>query len=1029
MAVRVVPWIRSGLALEVTKQATRGQTTTVRATATVQVTATANDGDVTAAATERSIELFGPGDIAAIDEHQVRLRYPTPNAPDAEWNYFAFVEFHDADLPWRYSPAGPGTDGIAPPWLALVVVEEGVEAEFDSSARLPVLRVGSAEHLPPPADLWAWAHAFGEGDPVADVGAFSARVMCPRRLRPHRHWRACLVPAFRTGRNAGLGLPPGDDPGPAWQPDDSDVDLPVYATWTFHTGELDGTFLSLAQKLEPRELSPGVGVRELDLSTPGMPMPDAPGARADFVGAMYSPQYDPSGRVTADLDAFASIYRAEVSRGDDPPSEPGASYDAAVDDPVVRLPRYGSPQRRGEVLPADDDHWYATVNTDPGQRAVAALGASVVRNDQEDLLAAAWEHAASLTQINQSLQRARLAEEMAKQRTAKFRALDAGHQFQLSGPAVGRIQAGSLDLADALAAAAISPVVAGGAFRRMTRPGGAFQRATTAQPATATVPAPAEHFAAATLASGAAAFATPAPKLLPAGLDIGMRVDAPVVSTGVVDLDSFVTLGPGTLAPMGGGIGSIDVTWSAPTSTLTIGSTLASLGGSTAAGAAQPVTATLAPAAQPTTVVRRPAAVRRSASAAAATASAGASISGIGPVTRLGGLLGPLTNEPFPTGWAVDNNIPFDEVLPEIRERILDEITHLVATRPADAVRRGTPAEPLPSFDTDVGDLLTSQIDPALGVRAWVDAHIARIETDGARTGVLDNGTPIPTALTARPKFHVPMYERLRALSVEYVVPGVGSIPPNTVGALSVNNAFVESFLIGANHELSREFRWREYPAPLHLTWFDQFWDVGPGGPADIAPIGSWKPTELGSHARGGDRLVVLVHGELIDRFPNLSVYMVEAEQSGGERVMADTEPQLPVFSGRLQHGLHFYGFELPAADKGQVDEAQFGGTHDQGWFFGLEEPPRSPRFGLNVGEADDLGEVPAAAFELSWRHVKRDADHAPAFVDEARTPSNLEGHRFDTGVWFHDAATMAATTFRRPTRVLIHATALLGDH
>jgi hypothetical protein len=83
----------------------------------------------------------------------------------------------------------------------------------------------------------------------------------------------------------------------------------------------------------------------------------------------------------------------------------------------------------------------------------------------------------------------------------------------------------------------------------------------------------------------------------------------------------------------------------------------------------------------------------------------------------------------------------------------------------------------------------------------------------------------------------------------------------------------------------------------------------------------------------------------------------------------------------------------------------------------------------LNVGEADDLGEVPAAAFELSWRHVKRDADHAPAFVDEARTPSNLEGHRFDTGVWFHDAATMAATTFRRPTRVLIHATALLGDH
>ncbi|MBK9435840.1 MAG: hypothetical protein IPN52_12300 [Micrococcales bacterium] len=85
----------------------------------------------------------------------------------------------------------------------------------------------------------------------------------------------------------------------------------------------------------------------------------------------------------------------------------------------------------------------------------------------------------------------------------------------------------------------------------------------------------------------------------------------------------------------------------------------------------------------------------------------------------------------------------------------------------------------------------------------------------------------------------------------QYLVPGVGDIPDESVGLLETNPRYVESLLVGANHELSREFLWREYPAQLHDTWFQQFWNA----PApDINPIGEWTPhTELGARpARPG---------------------------------------------------------------------------------------------------------------------------------------------------------------------------------
>lgn len=86
------------------------------------------------------------------------------------------------------------------------------------------------------------------------------------------------------------------------------------------------------------------------------------------------------------------------------------------------------------------------------------------------------------------------------------------------------------------------------------------------------------------------------------------------------------------------------------------------------------------------------------------------------------------------------------------------------------------------------------------------------------------------------PEFPKPLYEELRSLGDQYILPGVEKIPQNTIGLLEVNQRFIEAFLCGCNHEMSKELLWREYPASLGGTYFRQFWDVSEKLMPNIAP-------------------------------------------------------------------------------------------------------------------------------------------------------------------------------------------------
>ena len=101
------------------------------------------------------------------------------------------------------------------------------------------------------------------------------------------------------------------------------------------------------------------------------------------------------------------------------------------------------------------------------------------------------------------------------------------------------------------------------------------------------------------------------------------------------------------------------------------------------------------------------------------------------------------------------------------------------------------------------------------------------------------------------PSFPRPMYEPLRELFQDHLLPGLEAIPPNSLTLLVADARFVEAYMVGLNHELSRELLWREFPADLQGTFFQRFWDTRGSGASGSprtsrpSPAGSkgWGPT------------------------------------------------------------------------------------------------------------------------------------------------------------------------------------------
>jgi hypothetical protein len=108
---------------------------------------------------------------------------------------------------------------------------------------------------------------------------------------------------------------------------------------------------------------------------------------------------------------------------------------------------------------------------------------------------------------------------------------------------------------------------------------------------------------------------------------------------------------------------------------------------------------------------------------------------------------------------------------------------------------------------------------------------------------------PQPFAeVMAYPVFDMPMYAPLGALSSELLIPNVNFIQDNSVTLLETNQKFIESYMVGLNHEFARELLWREYPTDQRGSYFRQFWDVSSYFTGAQPASGSLAS---GLHARG----------------------------------------------------------------------------------------------------------------------------------------------------------------------------------
>lgn len=380
-------------------------------------------------------ELLGPGDVVGINRDVISRVEPQAGLVGFETSYMPFVEFTDADFPWRYSLDSGTANGVKP-WLVLVALRGDEFGYTDgSNGPLPRIEVKSASRsLPNLAQSWAFAHVQVE---VPESGSVQAsmeggaarhfsRLLCPRRLEERKAYTLFLVPAYEAGRLVGLGSDdtPSTPDQPAWSSAaDDPVVLPVYYQSRFITNsgeDVEALLRRLKAFRADAQHEPGAA-SPVSSQSPGY----YPGYRGP-AGATFLEQaaLKQAGSTTSGLDTEKPLTdKLSATLGRVIAGELGASD--ADEDPLVAMPAYGfrfRPDGAPARPKAEQGQWYDLINLDLKFRHAAGLGAQTVRRNQEYFSKLCWEQYAEVVEANQRIARLRVAEVLGAKLLAKHAA-------------------------------------------------------------------------------------------------------------------------------------------------------------------------------------------------------------------------------------------------------------------------------------------------------------------------------------------------------------------------------------------------------------------------------------------------------------------------------------------------------------------------------------------------------------------------------------------------------------------------------
>jgi hypothetical protein len=939
-AYSLLPWVRRGLGIQVAG-------TPAVNYATISVSLAVNNNPVTAP----QVRLPGPGDVKTVDVRAFIRTDPVDGADNFEPNYLPIVELATPDLPWLFTPSGANGARLQP-WICLIVIPDGDGVTLTGQAGAPAKLVIDAplnpvDELSDLSQADAWAHAQVTGSDLSSLNgdntATLSRLIAPRRLKPSQQYLACVVPTFRAGVHAGLGLPVSDnDLAPAWDATiTAPFTLPVFFSFRFQTGP-GGDFASLVKAIGPPTQPFSAGMRTMDVSQPGFGAAPAAGVTLGLEGALRT-----FGMVDTPWPAGAqAAYEAQLR---------SALASPAAADPVVTPPTYGRSQS-GDSLPSPGQQpiWLGELNLDPRTRVAAGMGGQVVQADAEAMVASAWDQLGEIRKANQLFRRAQLAREVsASMYHRHLQSIDGdGVYLQVTGPLHARV---SLALAGATATitghidvSRIPGSAVTSGMRKLARPRGALGRQLAVTGPQQIVDRLNVPIGSVTPGAGTSGMVVCGPARAPAGM-IALDSISPAIQVSKMS-SSILSSAPGWLK---------------------------------------------------TTVTKKP----------------------IEDTVALRPPMPPIPIKVPVINWGGDTNVP-----PILKSGAKSTpAVFAFPTNDADLAKVEA------SFRTasaaingylNIGDAPTPD-PPSLGgtpaltstramLHAALDPRITIQARFGARIPIGTGSDPLQP-LSRSPQFPQAMYEPLAALSPEWMLPGISSLPRNNAVLLQTNPRFIEAYMVGLNEDLARELLWRQFPSQRNSTWFQNFWSFQ--GPQDIPVIAQFDPAgHLGDHTQDHaepGRVVLLVRADLFRRYPNVLVSACPAVWLGATRALGTTR-QWPIFQGQIGTDCRFFGFDIPDPF-GSPDPA----AKDPGVYFVLEEHITEPRFGL-----EPPGSVPPpnpSWNDLGWDQVTT----AGNFLSATKAPAFTAS---EPVVWSEDASAMAFILMRRPVRVAMHATALVAE-
>ena len=1061
-----LPWLRQGLANHIAGQLGERAVVGVDLTLTGD---TVGGGADTSAAIHKDVEIYGPGDIVGIDRQAVIKTEPHPGITNFEPNYMAHIEFYDEDFPWRYSPRAPDGHRLMP-WIMLVVLAEGEfrEGRNIQDRPLPYLILEGDAPLPPSEQLWAWAHVHLNKNIIgadiatndtadvqsalesllrADPDMGYSRIMCPRKLEPKIGYHAFLVPVFESGRKAGLGQnPAGVGDALAWAVD-APQELPYYHRWSFRTGDV-GDFEYLVRLLEPKPVDNRVGLRDMDVQDPGANLRgivDAPGATDEqklggilkLGGALRIPDisYDPDEFAIVekyrkwatlndtapyphlfqqDLASFinltdsyeetdaASANSAAAINEVQPADDPETEFDIGQNpDPLITAPLYARwhalTQRLLKTRDSSDldpnDNWVHDLNLDPRWRVAAGFGTKIVQENQEDYMKAAWEQVGEILESNKTIREAQVAKEtsfvwhrthmqpLKDARTAKW--------LTLSAPLQSRVMNGGVTVFHQVNQSTLPGVALSMPMRKKLAPRGRLAHRLSFSGSSATE-ALVERLNAGEV-SAAPPRETPDVNTLELVAETLRPTNVPDFLVDLVESSPFVRWVPLLLALL---IVLLLVLF-AP------GAVVAGIGVAVSAGLVY--------------LFRALGETARDLEVANSVLEENQTPESVDALSESPDFRISTPEENFtPTLGGGSDSVEaarFKLALKDVGSMIQE--TARVTARP---IRK-------PLSLASVGEAVFEQLRPEKTIPDWVFGSVLipgriRDQLDGDFVEAM-----------AYPEIDLPMYKPLVDESSELFLPNIQFIAENSISLLETNQKFIESYMVGLNHELARELLWREYPTDQRGSYFRQFWD--PSGfrdtenrdadelkeaLRDIPPIHKWlKRSDLGDHdhreAEGDneEEVVLVIRGELLKKYPNAIIYAHRAvwRDSDGEPILdldgdqtidltkerdlrplseaeeanpPETIVKTPLYEAKVAPDIYFFGFDLTACEaKGgtgkesqPVDErcAEQGIDRlDPGWFFIIKERSGEPRMGLDVPQEGTLSPVKVWN-DLSWSHV-----------------------------------------------------------